>query len=460
MSLEFEKAAGMEPPAAAALGITRRRLKRPATNGSGTWPESLAGLEVPGKCVQARARLDALSERLAKPNRKEASLGSVLLENVSAFMGRFVAYPSEHARVAHTLWIAHTHLMGAWDSTPRIAFLSPEPGSGKTRALEVSELLVPRPVETINVTPAYLFRKVGVDQNNLPTILFDEIDTVFGPRAKENEEVRGLLNAGHRRGAVTGRCVVRGKVIETEEIPAFCAVALAGLGNLPDTVLSRAVVIRMRRRSAKECIEPFRRREHLPAGHTLCGQLEAWATKNLELAAGARPIMPAGVEDRAADMWEALLAVADLVGGEWPERARKAAVTFVTAARESSPSLGVKLLSDIRTAFGERPVMSSHELLQVLGTFEESPWAEINKGKALNAEGLARRLREYQIRPAQVRHTSTSPQVRGYERVWFEDAWQRYLPPSLQKPVTPVTPVTDGRFVQEIQRSTCDGFPE
>lgn len=119
--------------------------------------------------------------------------------------------------------------MDAWESTPRIAFLSPEPGSGKSRSLEVSELLVPRPVEAVNVTPAYLFRKVGSDDGR-PTVLYDEIDTVFGPRAKDNEEIRGLLNAGHRRGAVAGRCVVRGKIVMTEEIPAYCAVALQPRG--------------------------------------------------------------------------------------------------------------------------------------------------------------------------------------------------------------------------------------
>jgi len=136
-------------------------------------------------------------------------------------VSRFVAYPSDHARLAHVLWIAHTHRMEAWESTPRIAFLSPEPGSGKSRALEVTELLVPRPVHAVNTTPAYLFRKVA-DEEGLPTILYDEIDTVFGPRAKENEDVRGMLNAGHRKGAVAGRCVVRGKLVETEELPAYC----------------------------------------------------------------------------------------------------------------------------------------------------------------------------------------------------------------------------------------------
>ena len=192
--------------------------------------------------------------------------GDGLLAEVHDFLGRFVAYPSPECQVAHALWIAHTHLMEAWDSTPRIAFLSAEPGSGKSRALEVTALLVPRPIEAINATPAYLFRKVA-DAQGLPTILFDEIDTIFGPKAKDNEEIRGVLNAGHRRGAMAGRCVVRGKTVETEELPAYCAVAVAGIGNLPDTILTRSVVVRMRRRAPNERVQQFRRRLEAAEGH-------------------------------------------------------------------------------------------------------------------------------------------------------------------------------------------------
>ena len=105
------------------------------------------------------------------------------LDDVEQFLRRFVAYPTDHARVAHTLWIGHAWFMDRWESTPRIAFLSPEPGSGKSRCLEVTEPLVPRPVHAVNTTPAYLFRKVS-DEAGLPTILYDEIDTVFGPKAK------------------------------------------------------------------------------------------------------------------------------------------------------------------------------------------------------------------------------------------------------------------------------------
>jgi hypothetical protein len=247
------------------------------------------------------------------------TVGAELLNDVYNYLGRFVSYPSEHAHDAHTLWIAHTHAMERWDSTPRIAFLSPEPGSGKSRCLEVSELLVPRPVEAVNVTPAYLFRKVA-DEDGRPTILFDEIDTVFGPKAKDNEEIRGLLNAGHRRGAVAGRCVVRGSQVQTEEIPAYCAVALAGLGGLPDTLLSRSVVVRMRRRAPGEMVEPFRRRINGPEGEELRDRLAAWAELAVAPAVNSYPTIPPSINDRDADVWEPLLAVADAAGGDWPLR--------------------------------------------------------------------------------------------------------------------------------------------
>jgi len=345
------------------------------------------------------------------------------LDDVEAFLRKFVAYPSDHARVAHVLWIAHTHLMQVWESTPRIAFLSPEPGSGKSRALEVSELLVPLPVMAVNVTPAYLFRKVGSEEGK-PTILYDEIDTVFGPKARDNEEIRGLLNAGHRRDAVAGRCVVRGKQVFTEEIPAYSAVALAGLGDLPDTILSRAVIIRMRRRGPNEMILPFRRRAYKSEGHALRDRLVMWSASIAPSLEDVWPEMPDGIVDRAADVWEALLAVADAAGGDWPDRARKAAVSLVTDAKQSTPSLGVLLLADLRQIFKESEKMWTDQIIENLIQIELSPWGDL-RGKPLDARRLARLLKPYGIAP---KSTRQGGQVfRGYERTDLADAWARYL---------------------------------
>jgi hypothetical protein len=290
----------------------------------------------------------------------------------------------------------------------------------------VTELLVPRPVETINVSAAYIFRKVD-DPEGRPTILYDEIDTVFGPKAREHEDVRGLLNAGHRKGAVAGRCVIKGKSVETVEYPAYCAVALAGLGDLPDTILTRSVVIRMRRRSRGEQVEPFRRRVAITQGHPLRDRLAAWATRTLPRLAGVWPEMPAGVEDRDADVWEALLAVADAAGGEWPQRARAAAVALVAQSKESTPSLGIRLLADLRTVFGDRDALTTDAALTALQELPEAPWAELVGGKPLNARGLAKRLAGYDVKSKSVRIGEKV--VRGYAREDLADAWDRYLPP-------------------------------
>lgn len=367
----------------------------------------------------------------------EALAGARLLDDVETFLSRFVVYPSEEARVAHALWIAHTWFMDEWDSTPRIAFLSPEPGSGKSRALEVTEPLVPRPVHAVNTTPAYLFRKVS-DEAGPPTILYDEIDTVFGPKAKDNEDVRGMLNAGHRKGAMAGRCVLRGKNVETEELPAYCAVALAGLDDLPDTIMTRSIVVRMRRRAPGEAIEPWRLRINGPTAYELQQRLMDWAEARQMLVTW--PDMPDGIEDRNADVWEALLAVADLAGGDWPERARRTAVTLVAASSDRTGSLGVTLLRDLFEIFGTQERVPTDVILEALHDVDESPWADL-RGKALDARGLSNRLRKYGVKPKQMRINGEV--IRGYELSDLADPFSRYLspPPSPENSATSVTPL-------------------
>jgi hypothetical protein len=367
--------------------------------------------------------------------------GERMLAEVYKFLGRFVAYPSEHARVAHALWIVHTHLMDKWDSTPRIAFLSAEPSSGKTRALEISELLVPNPVCTVNSTPAYLIRKVG---EGSVTVLFDEIDAVFGPKAKEHEDIRAWINAGHRRGATSGRCSTEGKKIVTEDISAFAPVALAGLGWLPDTILTRSVVIRMRRRHAGEHVEQYRRRIHSPQGAGIRLLIERWA-QSAEI---NWPELPPEIQDRDADAWEPLIAVADAIGCVWPTRARKAAIALVTEAKDRDPSLGIRLLADLRTVFGDETEMHSKAILAALVALPESPWADM-RGKPLDERGLAHRLRQYAVRPKVIKIGTHTP--RGYAKADLIDAWSRYLAPlSATSETSATTQVNQGANVADV----------
>lgn len=407
-------------------------------NGSG-WPDLESGQGTPG----------AGGADVADTS---PAVGAALLADVQGFLARFVAYPSHHALVAHALWIAHAWLMDHWESTPRLAFLSPEPGSGKSRALEVTEPLVPRPVHAVNTTPAYLFRKVS-DEDGRPTILFDEIDTVFGPKAKDNEDIRGMLNAGHRKGAMAGRCVMRGKIVETEELPAYCAVSLAGLDDLPDTIMTRSVVVRMRRRAPNENVEPWRPRVNHPEAHALRDRLAAWSESEPvveRLAGDFWPDIPEQVTDRDADVWEALLAVADLAGGHWPSLARGAAVALVAASKDRAPSVGVLLLRDIREIFTKARAdqFTTEQLLSELNRMDESPWPTIRRGEPLDSRGLSQRLNKYGI--GSKLHAGERG-LRGYARAQFVDAWSRYLPDASATSAPPTTePGEAGAHVADV----------
>jgi Protein of unknown function (DUF3631) len=362
-------------------------------------------------------------------------VGADLLDQAAAMLARYVAFPSPAALVAVTLWTAHAHVVTAFESTPRLALLSAEKGSGKTRTLEVLELLVPRPMHAVSATAAALFRAVEASQ---PTLLFDEADTYFGPMAKgDTEELRALVNAGHRKGAVAYRCFGDPNKMEVRAYPAFCAVALAGIGDLPPTILDRAVLVRMRRRAPDEHVEPFRRRKAAKDADDLRDGLATWTDANRDQLADAEPVMPAGLVDRPADVWEALLAIADLAGGTWPARAREAALELNAARVEADPSLGIALLRDLRAVWDGKESMPTERLLELLHALEESPWGDL-RGKPLDARGLARRLKPYEVRPTTIRVGDATP--KGYRREDLADAWSRYLPDTPETSATSATP--------------------
>jgi hypothetical protein len=369
--------------------------------------------------------------------------GAALLDDVHAFITRFVAFPSEAAAHAVTLWAAHCHAPDSFESTPRVALLSPEPGSGKTRTLEVLELLTPRPMHALNASVAAIFRSI---EKARPTLLIDECDAIFTKRGKDdtNEDLRAMLNAGHRKGAVVPRCT--GTQHDVTLFPVYAAVALAGLGDLPATLMSRSVVIRMRRRAPGEHVEPFRARLAAADAKPLADRLAAWMEHAAAKLAGSYPEMPPGITDRPADVWEPLIAVADAAGGDWPKRARAACTELAVATETGEASLGVRLLTDLADIFGADTELPTTVILDRLTALEESPWAALGRhAKALDARGLAARLRAYGIRSDNLPRDDGGARLKGYFAASLADAWMRYVPGTrtTAPPAPPATPQVD-----------------
>ena len=298
------------------------------------------------------------------------------LDLVENYLRRFVAYPSEQALAAHVLWIAHTHLIECFDTTPRLGFMSAEK------------------------------------------------ESVFGTaKAQEaNAELCSFLNSGYWRGAKAYRCTSNGKKMEPEEFDSFAPVAVAGLRDLPDTLASRCIFIRMKRRAPDEQVESFRIRYHAPEAKAIKEALEQWCAAHD--VTGAEPTLPDGIQDRAADCWEPLLAIADKAGSDWPVRARTA-VYLTSRTADESLTKGVELLAHIREAFGSEDKIWTSTLCERLCERDESPWKDI-RGKSLDDRGLSARLKQYGIKSKDVRLGDKAK--KGYHAADFYDAWARYLP--------------------------------
>jgi hypothetical protein len=313
-------------------------------------------------------------------------IGALILEDAVRFLRRFVVLSAAQVD-AVALWIAHAHAVEAFDTTPYLALTSAEKRSGKSRLLEVLELLVRAPLSAVNRSDAVLFRVIAQTK---PTLLLDEADAIFGGKRREREELRGMLNAGWRRGAKAYR-MGGANARKLEEFPVFCPKAFAGIGSyLPDTLADRAIIVRLERRTREEPVERFRRREVVPEAEQLRDRLVDWLEPQLDELRVARPDLPDELDDRAWDYWEPLLALADLAGHHWPERARSAAVELSSggAREDDSLSLRLRLLTDVHEVFAsaEAERFRTPELITELCKIEESPWGDWNNGKPITPQ--------------------------------------------------------------------------
>ena len=358
---------------------------------------------------------------------------SEALNLTHSMLARYVAWPSPESCDAVTLWAAHTWSSEACESTPRLVFRSAEKQSGKTRAQEVLECIVRDPLATANATVAAVFRSL---QSRTPTIMLDEYDTIFGTKtARENaEDLRGLLNAGHRRNRPVLRCV--GPQSEVREFPSFAPVCLAGIKGLPDTIEDRSIIIDMRRRAPGEHVASYRSMLAWDEAQPIRDLFESWRSRWVDKwinEVTRQPWYPPGIVDRRADCWESLLLVGEWAGDGWADRARQAATYFATIDNiASDQSVGITLLVDIAEVWpsGQDNVFTK-DLVSRLGALDESPWGEWwldSDGRPTTGapNRLARELKHYGIRSSTVRVGSETG--KGYRRDKFEDAWARYTP--------------------------------
>jgi hypothetical protein len=380
-----------------------------------------------------------------------------LLAALETLIRRFVAFQSSHQSAACALWLAHCHAIEAAPMAAYLRITSAVEESGKTTLLEILEaLLGEQGINAVSATPASIFRIR--DAQGPVALLLDEIDNTLRDRKDEGaRDLLALVNAGYRRSAGVMRVVGREHV--PKRFKAFGPAAISGLGTLHPTTESRCIPIVLERKPSGSLESWISFRHEQETAH-LARELSSWTEAAADALLEAEPQRPVGLRDRHFEVWWALLAIAERAGGDWPERARTAAVALHAGRDEDAVSLGVLLLRHIRTAFAERSTdrLATADLLAVLVANEEGPWgrwwgAELKREGAPTAAAadLATKLRPFAVRPHVIRVGETTP--RGYLLADFGHAFALYLPPAtpatlatddqarIQDPVAPVAPV-------------------
>jgi hypothetical protein len=256
----------------------------------------------------------------------------------------------------------------------------------------------------------------------------DEAETYLS----KNEELRGIINSGHRRDGSVIRCV--GDNHEPMEFSTWAPMLLAQIGDPAATVHDRSIVITMSRKKPTEHVERFRSPQRREL-HLLARQAARWVREQERTIAKSEPPSLNFLHDRANDNWQSLLAIADAAGGMWPTRAREAARSLAEDAGHDAACNEEMLLTDIHWLFQGRPEqgqattpvdrVSSGEIATQLAGVQGRPWAEWRGGKPISENAIARILKPLNIRPSTIRFDDGKV-LKGYRRQSFEDAWSRY----------------------------------
>jgi putative DNA primase/helicase len=337
-----------------------------------------------------------------RPPSVEPVIGTELVNDLITNLTKHISLEPDYAATA-AFWVIHTYLLDYIRITPRLAITAPEKRCGKTTFIDWLGTVVQRPKRSDNISAAAVYRVV---EQLRPTLLIDEADTYLG----NNQELRGILNSGHRSDGRVDRATKGGDLVSFSTYSA-CAIAL--IGALPETLHDRSIRIRLRRRRPDEKIASLRGDR---TDDTLARRCARWTLDCRDACASADPAIPPELFNRVEDNWRPLLAIADAIGGEWPRRLREIAVNIAQLEAGEDPSVGTRLLQDIREILGDREWISSSALI---GNLHVREWA-IPSGKQ-----LANLLKPYGIAPTQERRGGRPE--RGYLATDFADAFTRYL---------------------------------
>lgn len=359
-----------------------------------------------------------------------------LLDNITATILRFIVLDKYQAQIA-ALWVSACWFVDVIHAAPIALINAPEKACGKTQLLTVLGKLSPRSVQASGISPSVLFRMIEAYQ---PALFIDEIETVL----KDNDDLRGLINAGHTRdSAYVWRSVAKGDDFEAKRFTVWGMKAIAGINaiKLAETVTSRSIIFELRRKKSDEKVQRLRQAEP-DLFRKLAAKLARFSYDYMTKVNDAQPSLPEALSDRDQDNFEPLLSIAEVAGGHWPNTALKATLKLSNTTL-STQSTANELLADIQKVFKEKEIgkISTADLITALCENEENAWAAYNRGQPLTPRQLARLLKSYNIASKDIRLDDGRTGIKGFDIGQFTETFLRYLSTPLENTHLSATPL-------------------
>jgi hypothetical protein len=339
------------------------------------------------------------------------------------------------------LWNVMTHCCHLFDFAAYLLAKSAEKRCAKTRVQDINAPISNTPIVATGLKPETLFRLL---EKYHPTLHMDECHLYI----KKSEDHQLVLNGGFQKGKPVYRCV--GDSHDPQPFDIFGPKCLASIGDLPDTIEDRSLIVEMVRKTRGQRVRPWERGEQVEREELrpIRRRIKRWCLDHIEALRAANPEIPQALKDandRAVDIWRPLFAIADVVGGGWPERARHAAVFLTERAVESAPeTAGTELLRNLRAIYyphrdgvptQPREVVSIARLVARLNEQEDWMWKTYSNGHPLSGYSLKKLLGAYKVKSRQ-RHITAADEyghhngerVRGFWRDELDPVFERYLP--------------------------------
>ena len=352
---------------------------------------------------------------------------SQLLTDITSTIKQFIAMDGHQAQIS-ALWVSASWFIDVVHTAPFALINAPEKACGKTQLLTVLSKVANKPLQSANMSASTLYRVVEAHQ---PTLFIDEVETFL----RDNEELRGILNAGHTRdSAYVMRCVGDEHEVHKFSVWAFKAIAGINAVKLAETITSRAIVFELRKKLATEKVTRLRYAQS-DLFADLQSKLARFRDDYSDRVKYARPNLPDWLGDREQDNFEPLLQVATVAGDQWLEWAIQAIQLMV--AQTQTPNNANELLADIQEVFDAKGVIkiTSTDLINALCDDPEKSWLTYNRGKQLTPRQLSSKLKNYGITSKQMRFNTYENASRGYELTQFTDVFERYLTDPLNLPL-------------------------